>query len=636
MQLYTQELEEQLLALSTEERKQYIFLENHHSMEHHWKVEGFDPGFIQHFEGVLNSKRVLSPFAYPFFQERAEAEGLKIVFLDDPKPVFEWAESLSELPEVVVQSVQPGTVNGLWPFQIQGYNFLKDLPGGVANWSTGTGKTVLASALTAYHHQQNHYDICLWVVKPHNRINTQRMLKQFVGIDSVVIDGPPAKRAAMYREARGVLVLNYEKFRDDEQEITEMLDENRVFIVWDEMPTKLKNRQTKLYKSVVRSLFVQSNLTTDRPRVKWETQRPAELRQVMLSATPIELNPEDLYSCVRLLDPDERLGNVGNFRKTYVATYDYFNHKPETWRNLAAMGNKLAPIIHQVDKTSPDIAAQFPDVLEQIVEVDLTADQQTIYDRLMKKILEDGTANDISDSMMSKIGVAQMLLDHPLSVLRSAKKRELMVEELERAGFATPDGSQLAMDLVKIIGKEIFGRAGSAKLDALHDVLGGLEREEKGIIFTAFNASMLPLISEALTSWGYNHVVYKGGMSMKARQAAEDKFKSDPDCTLFLSSDAGSDSINLEVASMVVHYDLPWKWSTVIQRQNRAHRITSTHKTVRYYALLAPNTVEDRKQKIIATKAGYHDAIFKGAVAEQSDSMRLTKGDLTYILRGDQ
>jgi SNF2 family DNA or RNA helicase len=148
------------------------------------------------------------------------------------------------------------------------------------------------------------------------------------------------------------------------------------------------------------------------------------------------------------------------------------------------------------------------------------------------------------------------------------------------------------------------------------------------------NATLIPLISEALNEWGYDHVVYHGSLNSKEKQEAEDRFKSDPNCKVFVSSDAGSDSINLEIASTVVHYDMPWKWSTLIQRQNRAHRITSDHDHVRYYTLMFSNTVEERKRDKILQKEDFHDAVLRGSVAEISGGARLGKKELKYILFG--
>lgn len=624
------------MALSLEERERFIFLEEHSELDHHWLVEGFDPGFFRHFEGVIGTKRVLTPFGFPAFQERAEAEGLRLVFVDDPTPEFDWAASLMEEPDVRINSDLAGTPSGMLPFQVQGYNFLKHVKGGIANWSTGTGKTVVSAALTRFHYDQGNFDLCLWVVKPHNKINTQRALQAFVGLDAMVVDGTPTKRQKTYdltaelltECAMPILIVNYEKFRDDEDNLQALVENKRVFIVWDEMPTKLKNRGTQMYKAVCRTLYLSA------PRTVKGRERPADLRQLMLSATPIENSPEDFFSCVRLIDPDI-YGTAKEFHYQFVRTWSPFQYGvPLSWKNLATMGAKATPITHQVDKNDPDIAAQFPEVIEETIYVDMTDKQQKIYNRLMKVIMEDGTRNDLTANMMSKIGVAQMLVDHPLAVLRSATNRAAFEAELEAGGFPAKEGSELAMKLRDAVGDQAFGVAGSAKFDGLEDILESMSEGDKTIIFTAFNASMIPLLSEALTTWGYNHVTYTGEMSTKQKQESEDRFKTDPDCAIFLSSDSGSDSINLEVASMVIHFDLPWKWSTVIQRQNRAHRITSSHEKIRYYALLAANSVEARKQEVIAAKAGYHDAIFKGAISDQSEDMRLTNKDLLYILTG--
>jgi hypothetical protein len=48
------------------------------------------------------------------------------------------------------------------------------------------------------------------------------------------------------------------------------------------------------------------------------------------------------------------------------------------------------------------------------------------------------------------------------------------------------------------------------------------------------------------------------------------------------------------------------------------------------------NSVEDRKMKIIMRKMGYHEAVFKGAIAASSSSARMTKQDLHYILSGSE
>jgi SNF2 family DNA or RNA helicase len=73
------------------------------------------------------------------------------------------------------------------------------------------------------------------------------------------------------------------------------------------------------------------------------------------------------------------------------------------------------------------------------------------------------------------------------------------------------------------------------------------------------------------------------------KQSAIDRFQADPNIKVFLSSDQGSDSINLDAGSSVINYDFPWKYSTLIQRVNRVNRITSLGRgieNVYYYNLI--------------------------------------------------
>lgn len=142
----------------------------------------------------------------------------------------------------------------------------------------------------------------------------------------------------------------------------------------------------------------------------------------------------------------------------------------------------------------------------------------------------------------------------------------------------------------------------------------------------------MPVLKERFDEWGVTYVEYDGTDQQK--QEAQDTFMSDPDIRVFLSSDQGSDSLDLYEASVVINYDLPWNWSRLQQRNNRVHRIVSEHHTVYYYDLVMADSVEDRKRQLIERKKGFHDEVFRGAIADRSASARMTKDDLLYALRG--
>ncbi len=118
------------------------------------------------------------------------------------------------------------------------------------------------------------------------------------------------------------------------------------------------------------------------------------------------------------------------------------------------------------------------------------------------------------------------------------------------------------------------------------------------------------------------------------KQLAQDYFRSVDSCRVFLSSDAGSDSWDAEMAAVGIDYNLPWKYSTQIQRWNRRNRVNSPHEFQYAYGLIMADSVEDRKQQIVSRKKGYHEALYEGKINESAISARMTKKDLLDILSG--
>lgn len=629
-------LTDQLIAQIASEADKWIVLEDHPDFDGYWFAQSLAPSFLYEFYDLIGSYRVVAPSKLEEFLERTDQFGYKVAFGEDPTQMLDRYEGLSDPPEFSINSTLPGTINGFLPFQLQGFNFLKDLDGGVAMWSTGTGKTVLASALLRHHLLQQSFDIAWVVVKAHNKVNTQRTFSRLAGVDSIVIDGERKKRHALYVELAEVnhpviAITNYEKFRVDQDELLPLFDK-RTLIIWDEMPTKLKSRKTALYKSVRKCLYRSTH-------PNWEKRRPPTLRQFMLSATPIENSPEDFFSCVRLLDP-RVFGSVADFRNQFVATYNYFNStQPETWHHLDKMGMIAAPVTHQVDKNDPDIAAQFPEVIKEPYYIDWNAKDRAVYDELAKEVRRKIAEREVfdTDMVLSMIGVMQMLCDAPSMVADSAARREAFEEawdyytEQSEYGAKAPtkEGSATALKLFEWLGEDLIDER-HTKLDTLRSLLDEQHPDEKVLVFTTFGGALIPILERKLREWNVPFVSYKG--DGKERQEAEDRFKTDPKIRVFLSSDRGSDSLNLEVASVVIHYDLPWKWSTLTQRENRVHRVTSDHSKVRYYTLMMADSVEDRKMDIIMRKQGFHEGVFKGAVADQATSTRMSRDDLLYIL----
>jgi SNF2 family DNA or RNA helicase len=155
---------------------------------------------------------------------------------------------------------------------------------------------------------------------------------------------------------------------------------------------------------------------------------------------------------------------------------------------------------------------------------------------------------------------------------------------------------------------------------------------EKIVIFSRLAGYIQPVFEKFFQKWGVTYRIFRG--TDKQRQEAKDQFRNDPSIQILLSSDAGSDSIDLPEASVAVDFDLPLKYSTKIQRRNRIHRVNSIFKYVTFYTLMMVNSIEKRIEEIVNRKEGFHRGIFKGEIADEALSARMTIDDLMYILTG--
>ena len=90
-------------------------------------------------------------------------------------------------------------------------------------------------------------------------------------------------------------------------------------------------------------------------------------------------------------------------------------------------------------------------------------------------------------------------------------------------------------------------------------------------------------------------------MPQPRRREEIKRFREDPDCRLFLSSEAGGVGLNLQVANTVINMDQPWNPARLDQRIARAWR-KHQHRTVRVFNLVSEDTIEHRMLGLLDAK----------------------------------
>ena len=84
------------------------------------------------------------------------------------------------------------------------------------------------------------------------------------------------------------------------------------------------------------------------------------------------------------------------------------------------------------------------------------------------------------------------------------------------------------------------------------------------------------MVRELAAEMGVEAAWHSGSVPQNRRRAEINRFKHDPACRLFLSTDSGSVGLNLQVASAVINIDLPWNPAKLEQRIARAWRKNQT------------------------------------------------------------
>jgi SNF2 family DNA or RNA helicase len=273
----------------------------------------------------------------------------------------------------------------------------------------------------------------------------------------------------------------------------------------------------------------------------------------ILTGTPLENSVRDLWSLFDFLLPGY-LGSRKDFQERYekpLATGD----NAGVWPRLV---RRVTPWM--LRRTKSEILTELPDKIEQVVEVELTADQKAAYSQLQI------AARAEVDAMRESGGAARMKVLTALLRLRQA-----------------------SCD-VRLLGKDSSDPSG--KLEALLELLGeAVDGSHRTLVFSQFT-SMLDLIAPALEQAGIVFCRLDG--STKDRAAVVEKFQNDSGVQVFLISlKAGGTGLNLTGADTVIHFD-PW-WNPAVEAQatDRAHRM-GQKSVVTSIKLIARDTVEQR------------------------------------------
>lgn len=119
------------------------------------------------------------------------------------------------------------------------------------------------------------------------------------------------------------------------------------------------------------------------------------------------------------------------------------------------------------------------------------------------------------------------------------------------------------------------------------------QHPDSKVVLFAFFKPTLRYLAKRLAEDGIPSLMLTGDIAGD-KQGVVDEFAKPASPKILLSSEVGSEGLDLQFASVVVNYDLPWNPMVVEQRIGRIHRIGQTAERIVVINLICDGTVDER------------------------------------------
>jgi SNF2 family DNA or RNA helicase len=450
----------------------------------------------------------------------------------------------------------------LYRYQAEGALFAARAGRALIGDDMGLGKTIQAIAATEILAQHFGVSRMLVICPTSLKYQWQSEIARFTGRDGEnaarVIGGGRAQRQKDYALDDFCKITNYEKLKPDLDLIAAWAPE---LVIVDEAQ-RVKNWNTIAARTL---------------------KRIDSAYAIVLTGTPLENKLEELISIVQFVD-QHRLG------PTWKLLHEH-QVKDEAGRvtgytGLDKIGRTLAPIM--IRRRKSEVLRQLPSRTDQNLLVPMT-EMQMLY-------------HQENADVVAKI------------VHRWRKTRFLSDKDQRRLTCALQN-MRMSCNSTYLLDQETDHGVKADELAALLDELLA-DPEAKAVVFSQWTRTH-DIVSRRLEARGIGYVSFHGGVPSEKRPALVERFRSDPTCRVFLSTDAGSTGLNLQHASTLVNMDLPWNPAILEQRIARIHRMGQA-RPVQVINFVAKGTIEEGMLSVLAFKRSLSAGILDGAGGEIS------------------
>jgi SNF2 family DNA or RNA helicase len=413
----------------------------------------------------------------------------------------------------------------------------------------GLGKTIQAIAATELLRKETGIASALIICPTSLKYQWKSEIEKFTGQQAWVIEGLFTKRIVQYQNDSFYKIVSYNTAINDIKQISVVLPD---VVILDEAQ-RIKNFKTKISRHIK------------------ELRSPYSF---VLTGTPLENKLEELYSIVQFTNP-YTLGPFYRFMQEHRIADE--KGKVIGYRDLNTIGEILSDTM--IRRRKKDVLLQLPERMDKILYVTMTEHQSEIHEeyrqhvaKLILKWHRQGFLNEKDrQNLMIFLNTMRMVCDSTF-ILDQTTRHDTKIGEL--------------MNILE----KVFA-----------------EGSEKVVIFSQWER-MTRIVGQELDARDIKFQYLHGGIPGSDRGKLFENFNNDPECRIFLSTDAGGVGLNLQAASLLINLDIPWNPAVLEQRIGRIYRI-GQKRNVSIINMVSTGTIEHKMLGVLSFKKGLSEGI---------------------------
>ena len=302
---------------------------------------------------------------------------------------------------------------------------------------------------------------------------------------------------------------------------------------------------------------------------------------LLLTATPVENNLEELFNLITLLFPGQ-LETAASFKRKYITRGDPL--KPKNTEKLKLLIREV-----MVRNRRSETGAIASKRRAEIVRIELSPEERALYNRLTSFVRGYYSA----EGDKARSGVSAFVLK--ILQREAGSSIEALLPTLEKMA-ANPECPTSLQRLLSALARQAGEVPRRAKAEVLLRLLP--EIRSKVIIFTSFTETQRFLV-RTLRAAGWQVAELHSGLRRQEKEEQVRLFTGEVD--VLVSTETGSEGRNLQFCHTIINYDLAWNPMRIEQRIGRIHRL-GQQSDVQIYNFSAVNTVEAHILELLDAK----------------------------------